>query len=166
MTVEKAKLIVLTDDRSNSHMKGEKLVIGRRDRADFPEIGLLDVDVKTDTGAYTSSIHVTKCEVAQKNGKEVLEVIFLDKDQPSFTGSPVYFEDFRQKKVKSSTGHEQIRFFVKLKIRIMEKNIRTDFSLTRRNGMKYPILLGRKLLNRRFIVDPSLVNVSLKKINK
>lgn len=147
-------------------MKGEKLVIGRREQADFPEIGLLNVDVKTDTGAYTSSIHVTRCEAKEINGKEVLEVIFLDEDHPSYTGRAILFEEFRQKKVKSSTGHEQMRYFVKLKIGLMGRLIRTDFSLTRRNGMKYPILLGRKLLNRRFIVDPSLVNVSLKKINK
>jgi hypothetical protein len=145
-------------------MKGEKLIIGRRERADFPDIGLMNVDVKTDTGAYTSSIHVTQCEVKRVNDKEILEVVFLDEDHPSYTGQVIRFEDFGQKKVKSSTGHEQMRYFVKLKILLLGRKIRTDFSLTKRNGMKYPILLGRKLLNRRFIVDPSLVNVSLKKI--
>jgi hypothetical protein len=145
-------------------MKGEKLIIGRRERADFPDIGLMNVDVKTDTGAYTSSIHVTQCEVKRVNDKEILEVVFLDDDHPSYTGQVIRFEDFRQKKVKSSTGHEQMRYFVKLKILLLGRKIRTDFSLTKRNGMKYPILLGRKLLNRRFIVDSSLVNVSLKKI--
>jgi hypothetical protein len=145
-------------------MKGEKLIIGRRERADFPDIGLMNVDVKTDTGAYTSSIHVTQCEVKRVNDKEILEVVFLDEDHPSYTGQVIRFEDFRQKKVKSSTGHEQMRYFVRLKILLLGRKIRTDFSLTKRNGMKYPILLGRKLLNRRFIVDPSLVNVSLKKI--
>jgi hypothetical protein len=145
-------------------MKGEKLIIGRRERADFPDIGLMNVDVKTDTGAYTSSIHVTQCEVKRVNDKEILEVVFLDEDHPSYTGQVIRFEDFRQKKVKSSTGHEQMRYFVKLKILLLGRKIRTDFSLTKRNGMKYPILLGRKLLNRRFIVDSSLVNVSLKKI--
>jgi len=144
-------------------MKSEKLIIGRRERADFPEIGLFQVDVKTDTGAYTSSIHVTLCEVHEWQGKEVLNVVFLDEDHPSYTGKVVRFEAFRQKKVKSSTGHEQMRYFVKLKIELLGRKIRTDFSLTKRNGMKYPILLGRKLLNKRFIVDPSLVNVSTKK---
>lgn len=142
-------------------MKDEKTLIGRRGRADFPEIGLFNVDVKIDTGAYTSSIHVNHCDVKIENNKEILFVVFLDEDHPNYTGKTVRFEDFRQKKVKSSTGHEQIRFFVKLKISLYGKTFRTDFSLTKRNGMKYPILLGRKLLNRRFIVDPSLVNVTL-----
>lgn len=143
-------------------MKGEKSIIGRREKADFPEIGLFKVDVKTDTGAYTSSIHVTHCEVKMEENQEVLYVVFLDEDHPSYTGKTLRFEEFRQKKVKSSTGHEQLRFFIKLKIKLFGRTIRTDFSLTKRNGMKYPILLGRKLLNRRFIVDPSQVNLTLK----
>jgi hypothetical protein len=141
-------------------MKGEKTIIGRRERADFPEIDLFKVDVKTDTGAYTSSIHVNYCELTVENEKEILFVVFLDEDHPSYSGRKVRFEEFRQKKVKSSTGHEQMRFFVKLKINLLGRTFRTDFSLTKRNGMKYPILLGRKLLNKRFIVDSSLVNLS------
>jgi hypothetical protein len=124
-------------------MKGEKLIIGRRERADFPDIGLMNVDVKTDTGAYTSSIHVTQCEVKRVNDKEILEVVFLDEDHPSYTGQVIRFEDFRQKKVKSSTGHEQMRYFVRLKILLLGRKIRTDFSLTKRNGMKYPILFPK-----------------------
>jgi hypothetical protein len=46
---------------------------------------------------------------------------------------------------------------------MLGKLIETDFSLTQRNGMKYPILIGRKLLNKRFVVDTALVNVSKKK---
>ncbi|HBT08538.1 MAG TPA: peptidase, partial [Leeuwenhoekiella sp.] len=34
----------------------EKVVIGRTDRADFPALGIADIDIKIDTGAYTSSI--------------------------------------------------------------------------------------------------------------
>lgn len=33
------------------------IVIGRRDKVDFPELGLKNIDVKVDTGAFTSSIH-------------------------------------------------------------------------------------------------------------
>ena len=36
-----------------------KILIGRKDKADFPELSLNDIDIKIDSGAYTSSIHCT-----------------------------------------------------------------------------------------------------------
>ncbi len=91
----------------------EKTLIGRRDVANLPQFGLQDVDVKVDSGAYTSSIHVTFCKEVERECKTLLEVIFLDDNHPSFTGRSILFDEYRRKKVKSSTGQEQIRFFVK-----------------------------------------------------
>lgn len=141
-----------------------KKIIGRREIASLPEFGLLHVDVKTDSGAYTSSIHVSHCKLVNQNDKQVLEVIFLDAQHKSFNPNPHYFESFRVKKVKSSNGHQQERYFIYCTIELLGEHIRTEFSLTERKGMKYPILLGRKLLNKRFLIDTSLVNVS-KKLN-
>jgi hypothetical protein len=136
----------------------EKLIIGRRDIANLPEFGLDHVAVKVDSGAYTSSIHVTHCqEVMTENGPR-LEVIFLDANHPSFDNEKHYFEKFRMKKVKSSTGQEQLRYFIKCTIEILGIHFITEFSLTERKGMRFPILLGRKLLNNRFLIDTTLVN--------
>lgn len=140
----------------------EKSIIGRREIADLPDFGLSEVDVKTDTGAYTSSIHVSKCDLDQQNGKDFLKVIFLDDKFDSYTGEEIHFDKFRRKKVKSSTGQEQIRFFVFGRIRIAGRIIKTEFSLTQRSGMRFPILLGRKLLNNHFMVDTSLKYVHKK----
>jgi len=137
-----------------------KTIIGRREVANLPEFGLKNVDVKVDSGAYTSSIHVTHCvEVDTPDGKK-LEVVFLDNNHPAFINDKHYFSEFRMKKVKSSTGQEQIRYFIKCTIELLGRKIKTEFSLTERKGMRYPILLGRKLLNKRFIIDTSLVNIS------
>jgi hypothetical protein len=65
------------------------------------------------------------------------------------------FKKFRTKKVKSSTGQVQERFFVFGTIKIAGEKFKTEFSLTMRQGMRYPILLGRKVLNKRFVVDTS-----------
>jgi hypothetical protein len=140
--------------------KKDKMVIGRREVANLPEFGLDHVDVKVDSGAYTSSIHVSHCvEILGKDGP-LLEVIFLDSRHASFDNVKHYFKTFRIKKVKSSTGHDQMRYFIKCTIELMGRKIKTEFSLTERKGMRFPILLGRRLLNKRFIIDTSLVNVS------
>jgi hypothetical protein len=58
--------------------------------------------------------------------------------------------------VKSSNGIVQERYFIKTHIILGSVNIKTEFSLTKRQGMRYPILIGRKLLNKRFLIDTSL----------
>ena len=138
----------------------DKMIIGRREVANLPEFGLEHVAVKVDSGAYTSSIHVSHCKQIQTEKGTVLEVVFLDNAHASYIDEKHYFEKFRIKKVKSSTGQEQMRYFIKCKIELLGRKIVTEFSLTERKGMRFPILLGRKLLNKRFIIDTSLVNVS------
>lgn len=133
-------------------MKKEKIVIGRREVADLVEFGLSNVKVKIDTGAYSSSIHVSQCQ--ELNGQ--LEVKFLDSSHPAYRDQLFYFKEFRKKRVKSSTGQTQERYFIYVKIHMGGLIVKTEFSLTERKGMRFPILIGRKLLNNRFVVDTSL----------
>ena len=141
----------------------EKTLIGRRDYANLPQFGLNNVEVKVDSGAYTSSIHVTACREIDRKGAKLLEVIFLDEQHPAYSGNTILFPEYRIKKVKSSTGQEQLRYFVKGRIELLGRRFTTEFSLTERRGMRYPILLGRKVLNNRFVIDTSLVNLSRNK---
>lgn len=129
----------------------DKLLIGRRELAALPSFGLEQVKVKVDSGAYTSSIHVSSC--TEHDGQ--LHVVFLDNKHPGYTGQEMHFTKFRTKKVKSSNGEVQERYFVVGTIRIAGRTIRTEFSLTVRKGMRYPILLGRKILNKHFLIDTS-----------
>lgn len=137
-------------------MKKKQLIIGRKDVADLPRFGLSGVPVKIDSGAYTSTIHCAKVE--ENDGK--LEVIFLDKKDVAFTGEKVIFEEFSVKKVRSSSGQAQYRYKVKGNILLFGKKYNTEFTLSRRTKMRYPVLLGRKLLNKRFLIDTSLADQS------
>ena len=44
-----------------------KKVLGRVDKIDFPQLHLSNIDVKIDTGAYTSAIHCSK--IKEEDGK-------------------------------------------------------------------------------------------------
>ena len=140
----------------------EKRIIGRKDRADLPDFHLTNVAVKIDSGAYSCSIHCEFVGETLKAGKNVLEVIFLDKEHPKYTGEKFCFDNFKKKKVRSSTGHEQERYFIQFPITLFGTEIKTDFSLTQRNGLRNPILLGRKLLNHNFLIDTAKVNLSFR----
>jgi len=142
-------------------------VIGRKDRADFPMFDMYDVPVKIDSGAYSSSIHCSSvCEVKTKGHDAFLEVVFLDETYKGFQLKKQIFTSYKKKKVKSSTGDEQERFFVRISLVLFDEVIETDFSLTTRNGLKNPVLIGRKLLNKKFLIDTSKTNLSFREKKK
>lgn len=142
-------------------------IIGRKDRADFPMFEMFNVPVKIDSGAYSSSIHCSSvCEIKKNVNESFLEVIFLDESYAGFNSEKKIFTSYKKKKVKSSTGDEQERFFVKIPIVLFGEIIETDFSLTTRNGLKSPVLIGRKLLNKKFLIDTSKTNLSFKEKKK
>lgn len=145
----------------------EVKIIGRKDRADFPLFHMNNVPVKIDSGAYSSSIHCSSVrEVVLENNVPELEVVFLDDTYAGYTSEKIIFNSYKKKKVKSSTGDEQERFFVKIPIVLFGELIESDFSLTTRNGLKNPVLIGRKLLNKKFLIDTSKTNLSFKEKKK
>lgn len=133
-----------------------KKTIGRVDKADFPELGLNEIAIKIDTGAYTSSIH---CEdIHEENG--VLYCNFLDKEHPDYDHKPLVFKEFNTIKVRSSNGIAQKRYEIKSTLKIFGKVYKISLSLSDRKEMKFPVLIGRKFLNGKFIVDPQLKDIS------
>jgi hypothetical protein len=64
--------------------------------------------------------------------------------------------------VRTSSGKEEKRYVIKTLIKLFGRNIRTEFTLANRRKMSYPILLGRKLLKGRFIIDVAQKDLSVK----
>ena len=139
-----------------------KKIIGRKDKVSFPAFNLSDVPVKIDSGAYSSSMHCYSIDLDEINGEQVLKVVFLDPTIQGYTGETLIFKSFQRKVVKSSNGLAQERFFIKGSIQLFNESFETVFSLTERTGLRNPVLLGRRLLNKRFLIDSSLVNLSFK----
>lgn len=127
----------------------DKLIIGRQETADLPTFGLMNKTVKIDSGAYTSSIDVLNTRLEN----DILFVLFeKDREEKSF-------KKFKVKRIKSSNGIIQERFIIKGIIHMGGREYTASFSLTDRSGMRYPILLGRKLLNKFFLIDTSRTNI-------
>lgn len=136
------------------------VIIGRRDRIDLPELGYSNIKAKVDTGAYGSALHCNHIEVIQKEGRDVLTFELLDPGYPQYREKKCYFESFTDKLVKNSSGETEHRYSIRTDAVIFGKQITTEFSLTDRSEMKYPVLLGRKFLRKRFLVDVRLKEVS------
>jgi hypothetical protein len=144
-------------------MDGPKILIGRRDRIDLPELGCANIRAKIDSGAFGSVIHCSHIEVIRKDDNDLLSVMLLDPSYPGFQGKPFYFKSYQDKVVKNSSGDVEHRYSILTDVLVFGKRISTEFSLTDRSRMKSPVLLGRKFLRQGFIVDVTLKNVSYKK---
>lgn len=135
-----------------------KKTIGRIDKADFPELGLFDIAVKIDTGAYTSSIHCK--DVLETAG--ILKCNFLDNEHPGYDGKEFNFKEYQIKKVKSSNGIVQTRYMIQTTLILFGEQQNIQLTLSDREEMKFPVLLGRKFLNKAYFVDTGLTNLSFK----
>jgi hypothetical protein len=139
-----------------------KLTIGRREQIDFPDLGLYGITAKVDTGAYTTALHCH--DIREENG--VLYFKLLDPTHPDYNQQEQKFTEYFQKEIKNSFGEIEKRFIIKTIVKIGTKRVKSVISLTDRGNMRYPVLIGRKLLKNRFVVDVSLLNnIPLKRKN-
>lgn len=131
-------------------------ILGRSDRVDLPGLGLEDIHAKIDTGAYTCSLHCLRAEV--RDG--ILEFVLLDEEHPEFTGIKYTMKKFDQREIKNSFGEAELRYVIKTKVRLFDKTIRAEFSLSNRGNLKFPVLLGRKIMRHRFLIDVTKKDLS------
>ena len=135
---------VTNDAAAQLYCDGKK-VIGKNASISLPQLGVYGIDAKVDTGARTSSLH---CSHIVLNATSTWVEFNPVNSQKRFR-LPVT----RVAKVKSSNGNGEARPFVMLRVIIAGSTYETEFSLTERSDMKFPILLGRKLLRGHFVVD-------------
>lgn len=143
----------------------KKIIIGTTDHIDLPDQEVFDIPCKIDTGADTSAIHCERAKIKEINGVEHLSFKLFDKKHPLYTGKEILIRDFKEKKVRSSFGDYEFRYQVKLKIRLFNHDITTSFNLSNRKNMKFPVLIGKRTLRNRFVVDVSQKDLSYQSKN-
>ena len=135
-----------------SGIKNRIRLIGRREFVNIPSLGVTGFEAKIDTGAYTSSIHCEKIETTEENGTPVL-YFTLSQDGPVYR-----FENFGQKKIKNSFGEMEERYVIRVVMHIGRKKVLSTISLSNRDNMRYPVLIGRRLLKGKFLIDVSRIH--------
>lgn len=121
------------------------------------------MDIKIDTGAYTSAIHCQEIEVKQLEGKEFLVFTVLDPTHSQYGKGEFSTDEFSEKRIKNSFGGSEKRFVIESDIRLFGKIYGIELSLSKRGEMRFPILIGRRFLMGKFIVDPSKYDLSYKR---
>jgi hypothetical protein len=124
-------------------------IIATFEMVDFPDYGMHGIIAKIDTGAFTGALHCTKIDEHYQEGQKKLA--FSPFDHPEIT---ITTSDYTTRKVKSSNGVVQHRFFIHTNIIIKDETYKIELSLADRSVMKWPVLIGRRFLhNNDFLVD-------------
>jgi hypothetical protein len=139
-----------------------KITIGRSDKADFPELSLSEIDVKIDSGAYTSSIHCSNIKETSINGTPIIRFTLLDPEHSFYNNKEFTSKNYASKIVKSSNGISEKRFMIHTEIVIFNEIFPIHLTISERKDMKFPVLLGRKFLNRKFVINTAKKNLSHK----
>lgn len=131
--------------------KKNPLEIGWCELVDLPEFGIKNIHGKMDSGANTSSLHAVDIKPFIKDGIAYVSFrIPKSSSQPAFQcEAPI----LKQTKIKSSNGHEQLRYVIAIKIILAGREWNSQMTLANRGSMAFPILIGRRSLRRGFVVN-------------
>ena len=126
-------------------------VVGWRELVELPGLGLSGLPAKIDSGARTSSLHGHVIEEFERDGQRYVRfsVDFLERGVRQICEA--VHVDIRG--ITSSNGETQRRYVIKTPLRIGDVEFRAEISLADRSDMKFPMLIGRSSLRRRFFVD-------------
>lgn len=128
-----------------------KKIVGRKEIISILDLELYDLDAKIDTGADSNALHCDNIVIED----DMVHFCLLDEIHESYHGKRISLPLHKVKKVKSSNGEIQLRPSIKVSVEFMGKKYKSIISLTNRSDMKFPMLIGRRFLADRFLVDVS-----------
>lgn len=151
-------------------MKRQKVqptaIIGWKEWIRLPELRIPAVKAKIDTGARTSALHVFSLEEFQTDGQRMVRFgihpLQRRKDIEYWCEAPV----IEQRRVKDSGGHFEKRYVIRTTATLGAMSWPIDITLTNRDPMLFRMLLGRKAVENRFLVNPGWPYLTGRKLAK
>jgi len=129
-------------------------VIGWREWVQLPELGVFVIKAKVDTGAATSSLHAFRLERFEKDGLPFVRFEIHPRQRsrrPSIECEAPVVQDTA---VRNPGGRTELRPVISSTVVIAGQPVEALINLTGRDDMGYRMLLGRRTLRNRFVVDP------------
>ncbi len=120
--------------------------------------GIKNIPAKIDTGADSSSIWASHIDV-DKDG--TLSFQLFDEGSSLYTGDTFTRQknEYKVKIVRSGHGDERIRYRTELDLTVNGHKIHAMFTLADRSRNNFPVLIGRRTLTNKFLVDVSRMAV-------
>ena len=140
------------------------LRLGWREWAALPDLGLPAIKVKVDTGARTSALHAFYTEKYELDSVDMVKFLIhpIQRNYDFQVECHAPLIDFRE--VSDSGGHREMRYVIETGIVIGNSRWPIEITLTNRDNMRFRMLLGRRAMEARAVVEPgaSYLNGKLK----
>ncbi len=121
----------------------------------LPDLGVDWIKAKIDTGARTSSLHAFDVHEFERDGEAWVRFRVKpwqdSQDDAVVVECPVH----DRRAVRSSSGHAQERLVVRLIIRLVDREVLAEVTLSNRDEMGFRMLIGREALRQGYVVDPA-----------
>jgi hypothetical protein len=136
-----------------AQQRRQKRVVGWKEHAALPDLKVKDVIAKMDTGANLASIDASQIKYSTKSGVKYVNFKIMKRNNTvRKTSAPL--AGF--KRIKSSNGEVERRPYIKTTLLVDGISKKIELTLTDRGPMDYTMLIGRKALGRRWVVNPSI----------
>ena len=133
-------------------MKKQKAIIGRTTDITVVSEDNVVIPAKVDTGADSSSIWASELSMGDDG---TLSCFVFWEGSHVYNGHPPATKKYTASAVRSAHGTVQVRYKIELAVIIEKRRVRASFTLADRSSNTYPVLIGCRLLNNKFIVDVS-----------
>lgn len=132
-----------------------KIIIGKEEWCELPELGLPSIKARVDSGAKTSSLHAFNIHLFKENGQKFahFDIHPIQDNRKIVQSCRALIVD--QRHVKSSTGEKEKRHVIKTPITMGDETWEIEVTLTNRDTMGYRMLLGREAMKERILIDPT-----------
>lgn len=128
---------------------------GWREWVTLPDLGVDWIKAKIDTGARTSSLHAFDVHEFAREGESWVRFRVKPWQDSQEDAVVVELPVHDRRQVRSSSGHAQERLVVQVLIRLVEREVLAEVTLSNRDEMGFRMLIGREALRRGFVVDPA-----------
>ncbi|WP_116085051.1 RimK/LysX family protein [Tropicimonas sp. IMCC34011] len=125
-------------------------VIGWRERAGLPDLGIPELIAKIDTGARTSAIHATRIVPFERDGEAWVRFHVPHAGLPRAFDCEAVLLDRRE--ITNTSGSPELRHVISTGLVIAGRRWKIELSLAHRGGMRHPIILGRTAIRKRNIL--------------
>lgn len=142
-------ILLFSSFPSGAQLLREKLLIGRIEWVDLPEIKVKQ-KARIDTGAKTTSLHAINIEEVDQRGELFVKFQTLNAEGKIIE---LVRKVAATQKVSNTAGLVSRRYVIKEKIKIGPIEREVLINLNDRTNMDYKFLVGRNVLLGRFIVD-------------
>lgn len=131
-----------------------KPVLGYIETVVLPDLGIT-CDAKVDTGACTSSLHAENIELFKRNRQNWVRFHVAFHNDGNEIDQICEARVLDTRTIASSNGQRSERYIISTDVDVRGHRWQIEISLSHRGTMRYPMLIGRRAISGRFLVDVS-----------